>query len=368
MSREVEVQNIQMTATAPEDVQLSLGLLTNGELGKNSGVLNTNNGAAQMTDATVVTDWSNTADISKYYVMGRLIPASSTTGKSIFFTPDASGVGKTLKDTPRYYTAVDGGTPTAESSIESSSSTKKNMMATLFAYTTTEKTAADSITSKSFSSSTAWNFTNDDGYYVDIPVWFRTSSTDGATLKVSAYVTKGDGTTTADETSENTTNAHNATGNDLYKAVRVAILNADRTTSYNLIDVKNGSAAGATTIVNYMTTTNTANAVASITEDTTTGVYGEAEKYNGTGTVATLQAGSGTGYGTPTQIWVRVWLEGEDPNCWNDNAGQDFNLSLKFENTQTATSGTNYTAGGTQQSGGNQQSGSGTEGGNGEGG
>ena len=32
MSREVEVQNIQMTATTPEDVQLSIGNLGDGEL------------------------------------------------------------------------------------------------------------------------------------------------------------------------------------------------------------------------------------------------------------------------------------------------------------------------------------------------
>jgi len=40
--------------------------------------------------------------------------------------------------------------------------------------------------------------------------------------------------------------------------------------------------------------------------------------------------GTGTGYGAARKYYVRVWLEGEDPECWNANAGQDFNISLKF--------------------------------------
>ena len=48
-------------------------------------------------------------------------------------------------------------------------------------------------------------------------------------------------------------------------------------------------------------------------------------------TVATV-AGSTTGkdYGEAKKLIIRVWLDGEDKECWNDNAGQDWAISLKF--------------------------------------
>ncbi|MBR4318850.1 MAG: hypothetical protein IKP69_02210, partial [Oscillospiraceae bacterium] len=116
MSREVEVKNIQMTATVPEDIQISLGHLykdadtdattqADASLFASTGVLHGNKSAdncgvdAPSTDW----DWSNTADISAYYQIGKLIPASSQTGADIFFTPDADGVGKTVKKDAKYF-------------------------------------------------------------------------------------------------------------------------------------------------------------------------------------------------------------------------------------------------------------------------
>ena len=46
--------------------------------------------------------------------------------------------------------------------------------------------------------------------------------------------------------------------------------------------------------------------------------------------VATLNVGTGVGYGNSTKLIIRVWLEGEDGNCWNENAGQNWNIALKF--------------------------------------
>ena len=57
--------------------------------------------------------------------------------------------------------------------------------------------------------------------------------------------------------------------------------------------------------------------------------------------VATLAAPAATDgvkseqYGTPTKITVRIWLEGEDTDCWNDTAGQDWSINLKFNNEVT---------------------------------
>jgi len=132
MSREVEVKNIQMTATVPEDIQISLGKIykdastaTDSEsfaLNKSTGWLKLSSGEAEAPRGVTVTegvasavdndelDWSNTADISAYYSFGKLIPAFSTNGANIYYTPDADGVGKTVKSTASYYQAAAGGT------------------------------------------------------------------------------------------------------------------------------------------------------------------------------------------------------------------------------------------------------------------
>ena len=107
MSREVEVKNIKLTASVPEDLQISLGKLSTddgsgqgystneGFLVKTSLADNANNGNVDA-PGTVSEYWANTVDVSKYYKLGTILPASSTDGQDVFFTPDAAGVGKTL--------------------------------------------------------------------------------------------------------------------------------------------------------------------------------------------------------------------------------------------------------------------------------
>jgi hypothetical protein len=317
MAREVEVNNIKMTATVPEDIQISLGHLnTTGADDTSKGLAGSEfylNGSADdgnaQTPATGVDkisllDWANTADISHYYQLGKIIPASSTTGEDIYFTPDASGVGKTLKGGAKHYQAADA--LAAQNDAEG-----KAYRTSLHA--TTGATDAWSA----YVTATDYNKTNDDGYYVDIPVWIRTSSTSGANLAVDAFVT---------------TNAAVDT-DDLYMAARVSVLNATTGAPLtNIVEVRKDNWSG-TSIVDYMATTNaTGEAVASIgTEGANANIatYANATRYAGTQVVA-LAAGADGEYGTPTKVILRVWLEGEDPNCWNANAGQDFNISLKF--------------------------------------
>ena len=123
MSREVEVQNIRMTATVPDDMQISLGKIGSNattastaetySLAKSTGILvNTDGVVAEPRNnvANDALDWSNTIDVSKYYQFGKLIPASSTDGANVYFTPDSSGVGKTLKDGAAFYQAAAAGT------------------------------------------------------------------------------------------------------------------------------------------------------------------------------------------------------------------------------------------------------------------
>ncbi len=336
MSREVEVNNIQLTATTPEDIQISLGTISDHSvstsLAKNTGYLAVSEGKATA-PSTNDFDWSNTADISHYYSFGKLIPASSDTGASIFFTPDANGIGQTVKTDAKYYTAVSGTTVT------------NNYNATSHINSATAWTPSGAV---------GWDATNDDGYYIDIPVWFRTSSTAGAKLSVKAYVVDKNAITGFGDDTSGT-----ATGKELYRAVRVAILtpegakaasvpNADPDTVGNLLPVADGNATASGTtdpytgasVLDWYTAASTSGTTPAIAHGgAISAVSNNAATYNasplvytaGT-TVATVPAGTGRVYGTPTQIIVRVWLEGEDPDCYNETAGQDWSISLKFNN------------------------------------
>lgn len=371
MSREVEVKNIQMTATVPEDIQISLGCLAsaantketsaNGvSLAQSTGILyaasgsTADNGAASAPEQDW--DWSNTADISAYYQIGKLIPASSTTGENIFFTADADGVGKTVKSNAVYYKAngaTPGGTAVAENTLISGQGGAKTLQATLHAVNNITH-ASDTWSAGgtgNYQQSTAWNTTQDDGYYVDIPVWFRTSSTAGANLKVEAYVIPND-----------TNIRENTAGEALYRAIRVAVLDpgnnptGSSVTASNLLPVMNGwenmstSAYGNIKTTPFDKTTNVNNwyggaKTADVAVDAAgtlngsrfdSAIYSAATEYDGSAAVVTLAAGQGTSYSDPVKAVIRVWLEGEDPDCWNDTAGQNWSINLKFLNGTTS--------------------------------
>jgi hypothetical protein len=354
MSREVEVNNIKMTATVPEDIQVSLGHLKNvvnktsdvtvananehTGLANNEGVLDSADAAAADNgnvkkpltgnDAISMLDWSNSADISEYYWLGKIIPASSTDGENIYFTPDASGVGKSLKTDAKYYTAVEKLTHKTEDrkvgTGEAATDATTFYRTTLHAITGTDD-AWQTDATNGYKTAQEWNWTNDDGYYVDIPVWFRTSSTTGATLAVDAYVTTD---AKVDE-------------DDLYLAARTAIIYQDvdapsdetiaaataKTTG--LIEVRKDKWSENVSIVDFMTSTNADGEAVKSVDGNHGATYNTDTHYNGK-TAIKLNAGASNTYGTPTKAIIRVWLEGEDPNCWNQNAGQNFNISLKF--------------------------------------
>jgi hypothetical protein len=323
MSREVEVKNIKLVATVPEDLQISLGQLSttaNSQDGyaNNKGILvgstSPDNGGVNA-PRDLAEDWANTVDVSNYYAMGKIIPASSTNGLNVYFTPDAAGVGKTIKAGAKYYKAVEGATIANDANT-----TPSPYMTTLHAYTTEGgDTWVSGSGSDAYTKAVTWNDVKDDGYFVDIPVWIRSSSKEAIGLYVDAYVT---------------TNIEND-DDDLYLAARAVILNDAKSTTSNLIEIKEGSYAGTESIVDFMSSTNPTGAAVSGEGTNNAGTYGAEAYYDGseaTGTAAVTvpAAGADVSYGTPVKIWVRVWLEGEDQNCWNQNAGQDFNISLKF--------------------------------------
>lgn len=327
MSREVEVKNIKMVATVPEDLQISLGKLDTvaksghgyadnfGNLVKASGD-NANNGRVDA-PGDVSEYWASSVDVSKYYKLGKIMPASSTDGQDVFFTPDAAGVGKTLKTGARYYTAVNNASIEADGTAATSGEEYTSTFETTL-HAITGKTTAD-ISGDTWTPDepTLFNVTNDAGYFVDIPVWIRSSAKEDVTLAVDAYVTS-DGKKDDDD--------------ELYLAARAVILAEDKASTSNLLEIKPDTYATTDTIVDFMDTTNAlGEAVASVASEGGAATYATVAHYAGNNNVCTIgAAAANANYGTATKIWVRVWLEGEDPNCWNDNAGQDFNISLKF--------------------------------------
>lgn len=364
-----------MTATVPEDIQISLGEIDGHteaiSLAKNAGYL-------KGTTASVPTkdfDWSNTADISHYYKFGNLIPASSNTGDNIFFTADASGVGRTMKDGAKFYQAAAGltayGTGTAEAVSSNDDASAKS-----YIVTGAEDKWKTADASSTYQKATAWNATNDDGYYIDIPVWLRTTSLNAQDIYVTGYV--------IDKTAETNDDSD---ADDLYKAVRVAILGGETdatagittgqgtglmvlkdanvtfenkanatfyankpnfTTDFGILDSDNYSGDG--------TNTNRSATGASGRVEQTGKIYGvsgvgasnvgawtevtSSTVNDGDDKVVTIPgAADSTTPGVAKKLIIRVWLEGEDGNCWNENAGQDWNIALKFTKDKLTAAG-----------------------------
>jgi len=328
MSREVEVKNIQMTATAPVNVQMSLGdnmytamtsetaQLTAIGTGDGVGLVK----APANTDDSQ--DWSNTVAFYDFYKAPTLHPASSINGASIWKTADITGVGQTVAANGTASAAVPGALALV-------------------------KTLANSDVNS-----------NDSGYYVDFPVWFRTSSTTDATLTVKAVTQQGSNTA-AKGHGQNDTAA-------LYKAARVAILTSTDGTlapanSAGVIIpyAKNGDTTAAQTTEKYYQDATALKAEGEFTSSGMTNrggaAYGTVDPVIQTGesgaeTVITIpgrgsqtttyqgnSSNTSTMYGNATCVIVRVWLEGEDEDCWNKNEGQDFAIGLTFSDSTAST-------------------------------
>ena len=395
-----------MTATTPEDIQISLGKVYKDNacatasdsesftLAGGTGWLKAVSGEAEAPRGVTVSsgtytaaandelDWSNIADISAYYEFGKLIPASSHNGVNVYFTPDASGVGRTLTAQARFYQAVAGITPYKWKDATdgfTSAGTGGSAQATAHIYgddktnATTHTWGDYNATSNldGYKKSTEWNVTNDDGYYIDIPVWLRTSSTETTNIYVTGYVTS--------QTASN--DNIGKTGDDvddLYKAVRVAILTDAGAVDQGCLALADGldqyidPVTGQSTHAGkFPTTAGTAGILDSDNynnrhDDVTAGIFGVSDTTNkangnytdvghtalvvndgGTGKeVATLNPGNGAEYGESTKLIIRVWLEGEDSNCWNENAGQDWNIALKFSKNYLPAGGGSGSTGG----------------------
>lgn len=279
MSREVEVTGIKLTATTPQTIEISLGQAT------------TSNTLTHGVEATAPNSddmWTHTAATgSVYQDFGKLIPVSSVDGFNMFYTEKATENGKKVSDVPNPFTKAE----------------------TAVGWEFKE-------CGKSAETGAVVNAAENDGsgYYLDIPVWFRTTSTDAVTLGLEVEIKNS---------------SDDDTKSVLYKAARVAILPETKSAQKVFSETgakyyKDGKAvatAGATLAASY-------GDVSAATEATVTG--GKVTNPDATTQVATVTASTGTGYGGAVKYYIRVWLEGEDEACWNANAGQDFVINLKF--------------------------------------
>lgn len=279
MSREVEVTGIKLTATTPQTIEISLRQAT------------TSNTLTHGVEATAPNSddmWTHTAATgSVYQDFGKLIPVSSVDGFNMFYTEKATENGKKVSDVPNPFTKAE--TAVGWEFKEGGKSAETGAVVN----------AAENDGS---------------GYYLDIPVWFRTTSTDAVTLGLEVEIKNS---------------SDDDTKSVLYKAARVAILPETKSAQKVFSETgakyyKDGKAvatAGATLAASY-------GDVSAATEATVTG--GKVTNPDATTQVATVTASTGTGYGGAVKYYIRVWLEGEDEACWNANAGQDFVINLKF--------------------------------------
>ena len=279
MSREVEVTGIKLTATTPQTIEISLGQAT------------TSNTLTHGVEATAPNSddmWTHTAATgSVYQDFGKLIPVSSVDGFNMFYTEKATENGKKVSDVPNPFTKAE--TAVGWEFKEGGKSAETGAVVN----------AAENDGS---------------GYYLDIPVWFRTTSTDAVTLGLEVEIKNS---------------SDDDTKSVLYKAARVAILPETKSAQKVFSETgakyyKDGKAvatAGATLAASY-------GDVSAATEATVTG--GKVTNPDAATQVATVTASTGTGYGGAVKYYIRVWLEGEDEACWNAIAGQDFVINLKF--------------------------------------
>lgn len=279
MSREVEVTGIKLTATTPQTIEISLGQAT------------TSNTLTHGVEATAPNSddmWTHTAATgSVYQDFGKLIPVSSVDGFNMFYTEKATENGKKVSDVPNPFTKAE--TAVGWEFKEGGKSAETGAVVN----------AAENDGS---------------GYYLDIPVWFRTTSTDAVTLGLEVEIKNS---------------SDDDTKYVLYKAARVAILPETKSAQKVFSETgakyyKDGKAvatAGATLTASYGDVS-----VATEVKATDGKVTNAANATH----VATVTKSTGTGYGGAVKYYIRVWLEGEDEACWNANAGQDFQINLKF--------------------------------------
>ena len=296
MNRSAQVEGLQMSATTSSSLEISLGEL--------DSVTN---------PAKDSTTWTRKIAVSDFYKeIGKLKPASSATG-NVLYHVDETGV-------------YAGGTKVADDTdVEA---VKTNNTAKLTPGKATGKIAQ--LTED-----------RDCGYFIDVPMWIRSSNKTASTVYCTVSIVDGEN---ADTT---------ATGTDLLKAVRVAIIPVNKgndsvalTGSATMTGAAsdltaNTSDAGTTTIFGLNSDTYNSKVLNAVGKYSATGTTIAAptvkDANDGTSDYITakneavfeLPAATESTYGVESFI-VRVWIEGESEYCSDLTANQDWNINFDF--------------------------------------
>lgn len=288
IGKEAQVTGLEMSATAGGGLEISLGKINASKLS-----------APGMADGTL---WKSSCSVAEVYKsVGKINPASTVDGNNLYYVESGvGGQGKTVSDTSVVKQATDSAKLTLQ----------------------TENTAnADKTTSSEDGA----------GHYVDIPMWIRTTSAVDQNIKCAV---------TIDNTADNQ-------GTDLKKAVRVAVIPVS-TSKNDSVSKKDTTGVTLSTSSTY---TDTIKAIFGLDQtgynenkgiskektasdpSTYSAILGAVSNFKEAGATASdvfdLAKATSGNYSVQGFV-VRVWLEGESTSCWDENAGQDWNISLKF--------------------------------------
>lgn len=320
MNKNAKVTGLNMTATAGGSIEISLGEIED-------------NGTPKGTNGVVVTptmgskSWKNVIAVSDYYsTIEKLKPASSTNANNLFYVADED---------------VYAGGKEVEENTTVKQTIKTDDEAKLVLQNETKTGKLD-------------NAESGDCYYVDVPVWIRTTKQEDLTVKCDVTIT---------DPKEEMTGSEN--GSELQKAVRVAII--PTTTESQDVDANTNDAdapkidtkASYDThgIINVFSTDEETyrkatkeRAISKATDAATTTTFSatladieytrtvatdktnaNSDEYTpATANVFTLKAAKGDNTYSVQPFVVRVWLEGESTSCKDANASQDWDIQLNF--------------------------------------
>lgn len=282
MNKEVQMTGLNMTATVGEGMEISLASV---DASDNITAPTT----AHPDDTETEKGWKSAVVVDEYYsTIGKFKPASSTTGVTLFDAVNSSDAGRKASK----FTDI---TSAENAKVKASLRDKIK--------TGTEITVDEA----------------NSGYYVDIPVYLRTnkSGTDSEDIYYKMIISPLD----------KDGKASTADTDTLYKAVRVAFMAPDGKTNLageQIFAVDNNyyesrKAVSAADTKSDVTVNQNATAATGKLEDITAADSG----------LDIELANNGENYGHLDFI-VRVWLEGESTSCFNDNAGQSWNIDLAF--------------------------------------
>ncbi|MDD6489249.1 MAG: hypothetical protein PUG48_05480 [Clostridia bacterium] len=329
LNKDVEVKGLQMAATAGDSLEITLG-----KLDKTTTDGSKNGGTPDNTTFGSVGDlgWDRTEAIDSYYkTIAKLKPASSDTALSIY----------TVEEGKVY---AGGQAVNGEAKVTTATTTEMANIELDTTYGTANLNTGDS----------------GEGYYVDIPMWIRSSNLEARDVK--AWVQITDPTATADEKN----------GSDLINAVRVALIPVASTQDLSTVGTGLDYTKTAEWTVDGVATDSKAT-IFGLTEDTynskVLNAGGESATYsNSTGSSQDIKQAASTFKGNasePTKfvpkygegasatdvpgvsifkmpaatndkyaavlVVARIWIEGESTYCNDATANQDWNIDFHFE-------------------------------------